>query len=89
LRRAASGEERAWQMLRFLAEPLWRAYTTTYIEGSRLVHAWLTAGDGASGTTGRYRRLLREPILPADMLAEIARALPAADGAVGHDTCSR
>ncbi|MGH4023043.1 MAG: DUF885 domain-containing protein, partial [Pseudonocardiaceae bacterium] len=30
------GEPRARQMLRFLSDPLWRAYTTTYVEGYRL-----------------------------------------------------
>ena len=34
-------DERARQMLRFLSSPLWRAYTSTYVEGYRLLRAWL------------------------------------------------
>lgn len=36
-------DERARQMLRFLSSPLWRAYTSTYIEGYRLLKDWLDA----------------------------------------------
>ena len=38
-------DERARQMLRFLSSPLWRAYTSTYVEGYRLLRGWL---DGAA-----------------------------------------
>ena len=34
---------RARQMLRFLSSPLWRAYTSTYVEGYRLLRGWLDA----------------------------------------------
>jgi hypothetical protein len=34
-------DARARQMLRFLSSPLWRAYTSTYVEGYRLLRAWL------------------------------------------------
>ena len=34
-------DERARQMLRFLSSPLWRAYTSTYVEGYRLLRGWL------------------------------------------------
>jgi hypothetical protein len=64
-------EERARQMLRFLADPLWRSYTTTYIEGSRLVRRWLDSGRGR-GVAERYRHLLYEPVLPADMQNDAA-----------------
>ena len=30
-------------MLRFLSSPLWRAYTSTYVEGYRLLRGWLDA----------------------------------------------
>ena len=36
-------DERARQMLRFLSSPLWRAYTSTYVEGYRLLRGWLDA----------------------------------------------
>ncbi|MCH9723068.1 MAG: DUF885 domain-containing protein, partial [Actinomycetia bacterium] len=34
-------DARARQMLKFLSSPLWRAYTSTYVEGYRLLRAWL------------------------------------------------
>ena len=34
-------DSRARQMLRFLSSPLWRAYTSTYVEGYRLLRGWL------------------------------------------------
>lgn len=61
------GEQRAKHMVRFLLDPLWRAYTVTYIEGSRLVGAWLAARDPGQSLADRYARLLREPLLPADL----------------------
>ncbi|HTJ36953.1 MAG TPA: DUF885 domain-containing protein [Dactylosporangium sp.] len=57
---------RARQMLRFLIDPLWRAYTTTYIEGRRLVGRWLAAGEAWP----RYARLIAEPLVPATLRAE-------------------
>ncbi|WFE36405.1 DUF885 domain-containing protein [Micromonospora sp. WMMD975] len=64
-------DERAGQMLRFLTDPLWRAYTTTYIEGSRLVRHWLDAGGPGDPATDRYHRLLVEPMLPADLAVDL------------------
>jgi hypothetical protein len=64
--------DRAGQMLRFLADPLWRAYTTTYIEGKRLVGRWLAGGPAGVPVAPRYRRLLAEPVLPAMLRAELA-----------------
>ncbi|GGP60215.1 DUF885 domain-containing protein [Saccharothrix coeruleofusca] len=81
-------EERARRMVRFLADPLWRAYTTTYVEGARLVRAWLdrepgsgTGGGTGSGTGGgtlsdRYLRLLDEPLVPRTLQEDLARELP-------------
>ena len=46
-------DERARQMLRFLSSPLWRAYTSTYVEGYRLLRAWLTgARPGSASPSG-------------------------------------
>ncbi|MDQ3153915.1 MAG: DUF885 domain-containing protein [Actinomycetota bacterium] len=61
-------EPRARQMLRFLSDPLWRAYTTTYVEGYRLLRPWLDAGGGLGE---RYRRLLDEPLTPSGIRAEL------------------
>jgi hypothetical protein len=67
------GEERARQMLRFLTDPLWRAYTTTYIEGARLVGAWLAARSEGQPVAERFRRLLEQPLLPSTLRAELNR----------------
>lgn len=62
----------ARHMLAFLTDPLWRAYTSTYIEGARLARGWLAAGP--QPPVARLRRLLREPLLPAQLAAELAAA---------------
>lgn len=71
--------DRATQIVRFLMDPLWRAYSVTYIEGRRLVGQWLDARDDQTSLAERYLRLLREPLLPAMLRDDIARhaAVPA------------
>lgn len=64
-------EARAKQMLRFLSDPLWRAYTTTYVEGYRLLRTWLEAGPLARLPSPRYLRLLDEPLIPSMVRAEL------------------
>jgi hypothetical protein len=61
--------DRAAQMTAFLTDPLWRAYSVTYIEGARLVGAWLGDRPGGEPILDRYRTLLREQLLPADLTA--------------------
>ena len=57
--------ERARQSLRFLSSPLWRAYTSTYVEGYRLLDSWLgRAGDGIE-RADLFGRLLDEPLIPS------------------------
>ncbi|MGV0738340.1 DUF885 domain-containing protein [Mycobacterium syngnathidarum] len=60
---------RARQTLRFLSSPLWRAYTSTYIEGYRLLRGWLD--DRPEGVTliQRFGRLLDEPLIPSTLRA--------------------
>ncbi len=60
-------EVRARKGLEFLTSPLWRAYTSTYAEGYRLLGAWLDAGDEQE----RFRRLLDEPLTPSAIAAEL------------------
>ncbi len=60
-------DERARQMLRFLTSPLWRAYTSTYVEGYRLLRAWLDDRPASVGRTERFGRLLDEPLIPSTM----------------------
>jgi hypothetical protein len=67
-------EARARQSLRFLSHPLWRAYTTTYIEGYRLLSGWLAARPAGQPLGTRYARLLDEPLTPSRLTAETAAA---------------
>jgi hypothetical protein len=57
-------EDRARKSLAFLTDPLWRAYTSTYVEGYRLLGRWLDAG-------GEFRRLLDEPLTPRAIVADL------------------
>jgi len=68
------GDRRARQILRFLSDPLWRAYTSTYVEGYRLLRAWLDARPVAEPLGERYRRLLDEPLTPGAIRTELAAA---------------
>lgn len=69
-------ERRARQMLRFLADPLWRAYTTTYVEGVRLIRAWLDLRSPSDTLGDRYLRLLDEPLVPRTLREEVAAGVP-------------
>jgi hypothetical protein len=62
-------DERARQMLRFLASPLWRAYTGTYVEGYRLLRDWLDDRPAEVSLTERFGRLLDEPLIPSALRA--------------------
>ncbi|PRY46718.1 DUF885 domain-containing protein [Umezawaea tangerina] len=64
-------ERRARQMVRFLADPLWRAYTTTYVEGVRLVRAWLDSRPPGVSLADRYLTVLDEPLVPATLREEV------------------
>jgi hypothetical protein len=58
-------EARARQSMRFLSSPLWRAYTSTYVEGYRLLRGWLDARPADVSLTARFGRLLDEPLMPS------------------------
>jgi hypothetical protein len=60
-------ETRARQMLRFLSSPLWRAYTSTYVEGYRLLRGWLDARTEGVSLIQRFGRLLDEPLIPSGL----------------------
>jgi hypothetical protein len=68
-------ERRARQMVRFLADPLWRAYTTTYVEGVRLVRAYLDARAPGVSLADRYLTVLDEPLVPEMLREEVATAV--------------
>ncbi|QFZ16698.1 hypothetical protein [Saccharothrix syringae] len=75
-------ESRARHMLRFLGDPLWRTYTTTYVEGVRLVRAWLDlASPGGRGD--RYLELLDEPLVPNALREEVEAGAPRPSGHSG------
>lgn len=67
-------ERRAGQVLRFVGHPRWRAYTTTYVEGRRLVRSWLAAGGACDPAAQRYLRLRRQPRAPSTLRAELPPA---------------
>jgi hypothetical protein len=58
----------ARRVLRFLRHPLWRGYTTAYVEGAPLVRRWWERQPGPE----RFRRLLDDPLTPAALRAELA-----------------
>jgi hypothetical protein len=64
-------EQPARQSLRFLSHPLWRAYTSTYVEGYRLLSAWLDARPAGQPLGERFVRLLDEPLTPGRIAAEL------------------
>lgn len=80
--------DRARQSLRFLTDPLWRAYITTYVEGRRLLADWLDCRPAGQPVADRFVRLLDEPLTPARIRAEVESAAEIAaaaafDGGVG------
>jgi len=62
MRWALTSERRTDQALRFIADPMWRSYSITYIEGYRLCRDWV-AGDPE-----RFKRLLTEQLTTSDLL---------------------
>lgn len=60
-------EREARHRLRFIADPLWRAYVFTYHAGRDLLDAWLARGDRRA----RFARLLREQMTPSGIAAEL------------------
>ena len=64
--------DRAVQQLRFLTDPLWRAYISTYVEGHQLLSRWLAARPAEQPVADRFLRLLDEPLTPAGVTAELA-----------------
>ena len=64
--------ERAAQQIRFLTDPLWRAYISTYVEGHELLSRWLAARPADQPVADRFLRLLDEPLTPAGVKAELA-----------------
>lgn len=72
------GDARAQQMLRFLSSPLWRAYTSTYVEGYRLLRGWLDDRPAGVSLTARFGRLLDEPLIPSALRDKDSGTAPSA-----------
>jgi hypothetical protein len=66
--------ERAAQQIRFLTHPLWRAYTSTYVEGFDLLSRWLADRPDDQPVADRFVRLLDEPLTPRAVAAELRAA---------------
>ena len=65
-----STEAEARQRLRFISDPLWRAYIFTYDVGRELVLNWL--GEGPEATRRqRYARLLTEQMTPSQLVTSV------------------
>jgi hypothetical protein len=62
-----STEAEARQRLRFIVDPLWRAYIFTYHVGYELISDWLE--QAPSERRGRFRTLLREQVYPSQIAA--------------------
>lgn len=61
MRYGLRSEKEARQSLRFLSDPLWRAYTFTYDSGRQLLGRWVLRGDRQA----RFRTLLEEQVYPS------------------------
>ncbi|MDF3014959.1 MAG: hypothetical protein K0R44_184 [Thermomicrobiales bacterium] len=60
-------EAEARQRLRFIADPLWRAYIFTYHVGYELMSNWLD--QAPSERRGRFRTLLSDQVYPSQIAA--------------------
>jgi hypothetical protein len=59
-------EPDARHALRFIADPLWRAYVWCYHAGRDLLGRWLGgSGDDRQARLARFRTLLTEPVYPS------------------------
>ena len=63
MRWGLTSKRRADQALRFITDPVWRTYGTTYTDGYRLCRAFV------DGDPARFKRLLTEQLTPADLEA--------------------
>jgi hypothetical protein len=61
MRWALSSRQRAERSVRFVTDPVWRSYVTTYTEGYELCRTFV------DGDPARFKRLLTEQLTPADL----------------------
>jgi hypothetical protein len=62
MRWGLSSPRRAKQSVRFVTDPVWRAYITTYTNGYELCRKWV------DGDPARFKRLLTEQLTPVDLV---------------------
>ena len=67
-------DQRARQQIRFLTDPLWRAYISTYVEGFDLLSRWLSGRPAGQSVADRFVRLLDEPLTPRAVAGELRAA---------------
>lgn len=60
---ALMSDRRVNQAMKFVLDPMWRSYITTYEDGYELCRAWV------DGDPARFKRLLTEQLTPADLLS--------------------
>jgi hypothetical protein len=56
--------KRAGQSVRFVTDPVWRSYVTTYTDGYEICRKWV------DGEPARFKRLLTEQLTPEDLFGE-------------------
>jgi hypothetical protein len=61
MRWGLTSRRRAEHLIRFITDPVWRSYVTTYTDGHDLCR------DFVDGDPARFKRLLTEPLTPADL----------------------
>jgi hypothetical protein len=67
-------EERARKRLEFIEHPRWRTYVHVYYEGEPLLRRWVEAAPDGN-RDARFRRLLREPLTPGRLAADLDAGL--------------
>lgn len=63
MRWALTSPRRAKQSVRFVTDPVWGSYVTTYTDGYELCRKWV------DGDPARFKRLLTEQLTPTDLSA--------------------
>ena len=61
MRWGLTSRRRADHLIRFIDDPVWRSYVTTYTDGYDLCR------DFVDGDPARFKRLLTEQLTPADL----------------------
>jgi hypothetical protein len=63
MRWTLASKQRVDRVIRFMTDPAWRSYITTYADGHRVCRGFV------DGDPARFKRLLTEQLTPADLLS--------------------